>query len=53
LRQVWELTLNNGRVYPLSGLVATAAMTMSELWSHYLYNQAPNLRDGGLAYKTA
>jgi hypothetical protein len=53
LRKTWELTLNNGSVNPFTGIVATAPMTMTQLWWHYLHNEASNLRDGGIAYKSS
>ena len=53
LRQTWELTLNNGSTNPFTGIIATAPMTVTQLWWHYLKNEAPNLRDGGIAYKSA
>jgi integrase len=53
LRQTWELTLNHGRVNPLTATLVTANMTATHLWWHYLQNEASNLRDGGIAYKSS
>ena len=52
-RQIKELTLNNGSTNPFTGIVATAPITVTQLWWHYLTNEAPNLRDGGIAYKSS